>query len=145
MKIDVSKKILDSLPETTVGNKIRKKRLERCITKKDFAECIGSTPKTIDSYEFNRSYPSPKRLVKIAEYLDTPLNYFFDEYYEFIFNHYGKRIRFWREENKLSLKEAAKLLDVSYITLDRWEKGSSYPDRVSFEKSIKIIINYPVK
>lgn len=90
---------------------------------------------------FNRSYPSPKRLVKIAKYLDVPLEYFFDEYYEFIFNNYSGKIRVWREKNKLSLKETAKLLDINPITLDMWEKGVSYPDRVSYGKLVKVIKN----
>ncbi len=141
MYIDIKKALLEPLPEYSVGNKIRKKRLEKGISKKDLADYINSTPKTIDSYEFNRSYPSPNRLVNIAKCLDTSIEYFFDEYYEFIFNDYSERIKFWREEKKLSLKEAAKHLDVNPVNLDRWEKGDSYPDRVSCERLIEIIKN----
>ena len=115
------------------------------VTKKDLAKLINSTPKTIDSYEFDMSYPSPKRLVKIAKYLDTPLEYFFDEYYEFIFNNYSEKIRDWREENKFSLRESAKLLDVNLVTLDRWEKRISYPDRVYYVKLISAINSFHIK
>lgn len=115
------------------------------VSKKDLAKYIDSTLKTIDSYEFNRFYPSPKRLVKIAKCLDSPLEYFFDEYYEFIFNDYSLKIRNWREKSKLSPKEAARLIGINPAILDRWEKRISYPDRVNYKRLVKILETFLAK
>lgn len=68
-----------------------------------------------------------------------PLEYFFDEYYEFIFNNYSKTLKGWREKNKLSINKAAKIIGVNPNTLSKWERGVGYPDRVMYEKIKKAI------
>lgn len=51
-----------------------------------------------------------------------------------MFGDYAERIKNWRKENKLSLKEAAMVIEVSEKILGWWEKGVRYPDRVKYEK-----------
>ncbi len=94
---------------------------------------------TMDTYEFDRAFPSPEKLKKIAECLEVPLEYFFDGYYEFVFGDYSERIREWREKNKLSLKEAAMVIRVSEKTLGWWEQGVRWPDRSNFKKLFYIL------
>lgn len=125
------------MPETTVGNRIRKQRLLKGISQKELARYIGVADGTMDTYEFDRAFPSPEKLKKIAECLEVPVEYFFDEYYEFVFGDYGKKIKDWREKNKLSLKEAAMVVGVSERTLIGWERGVDYPNRIKY----KIIIS----
>lgn len=127
------------MPETTVGNRIRKQRLLKGISQEKLARYIVVADGTMDTYEFDRAFPSPEKLKKIAEYLEVPVEYFFDEYYEFVFGDYDKKIREWREKNKLSLKEASMVIGVSEKTLGWWEKGAEYPNRVKFKIVIDVI------
>lgn len=76
MDIDIKKALLYPLLENTIGNRLGKQQLLKGVSKNNLAGYINSTHKTIALYGFNRSFPSPKRLIKIAQYLDVPLEYF---------------------------------------------------------------------
>lgn len=93
----------------------------------------------MDGYECGKSYPSPSRLVKIADYLDVPLEYFFDDYYRFIFNNYSKVIRIWRERNNFTIADIAKIIGVYTNTFRNWELGKRYPNRIHYLKLVKFI------
>lgn len=136
MKIDAKAELLNKLPETTVGNRIRKQRLLKGISQEELARYIGGADGTMDTYEFDRAFPSPEKLKKIAECLKVPVEYFFDEYYEFVFGDYAERIREWREKNKLTFKKASIVIGVSEKTFILWERGVGCPDRVKYERLI---------
>ncbi|MCY6354464.1 helix-turn-helix transcriptional regulator [Clostridium sp. ZS2-4] len=115
---------------------MRKQRLLKGLSQEELTRYIGVADGTMDTYEFDRAFPSPEKLKKIAECLEVPLEYFFDGYYEFVVGDYGKKIRDWREKNKLTLKEAAMVIGVSEKTWGWWEKGVKWPDRVKYWKLI---------
>lgn len=66
----------------TIGEKIRKKRLEKNLTKQQLGILLGasevSSNSLIRSYESGRMKPKCDRMRKIAEILDTDEEYFFD-------------------------------------------------------------------
>lgn len=127
------------MPEATLGNKIRKHRLLKRFYKKDLAEYIGVVTYTIDSYELGLSYPLPEKLIKIAEYFKMPIEYFYDDYYEFVFGNYGEQIKNWRKKDGLTYKDAAKIIGIDPKTLSSWERMINYPDRVMYEKLMAVM------
>jgi transcriptional regulator with XRE-family HTH domain len=126
--------ILQGLSEVTVGNRIRKQRLLKGISQEDLALAIAVADGTMDTYEFDRAFPSPKVLIKIADNLNIPLEYFYDDYYRFIFTEYDLIIKEWIKSNNLTTKHAAKVVGVSENVITNWKYKRYYPDRVQFEK-----------
>ncbi len=65
----------ETLPENTLGERIRKARLYHGYSKKEFAEIIGVDVKSIQSWEKDLRIPIDEYLSKIREYfviLDRP-------------------------------------------------------------------------
>lgn len=122
-----------NLPETTVGEKIRKLRLIKNMSQEELCNKAGIKRGTLDTFEFNDAYPSPNTLVKIANILDKPIEYFFDEYYKFVFKQ-SENLKEWRKENNLSIRAAAKKLGINEKTLWQWENNVCYMNRVTYEK-----------
>ncbi|SKA82884.1 DNA-binding transcriptional regulator, XRE-family HTH domain [Caloramator quimbayensis] len=95
---------------------------------------------TLDTFEFNEAYPSPITLIRIAKALNEPIEYFFDNYYKFVFIQ-SEILKKWRNKNKLSIRSAAKVLDINEKTLWQWENNICYMNRVTYEKVKHIILN----
>ena len=66
----------------TIGQKIRKKRLESKMIQRELGLAIGSSEVSAESlvrkYEIGRMKPKEDRLQQIANALDTDIDYFFD-------------------------------------------------------------------
>lgn len=63
----------------TVGNNIKKIRLEQNLTQKELADKIGCAEITIRQYESDKRQPSIKQLQKISSALSVPTEYLFDD------------------------------------------------------------------
>ena len=61
-----------------LGLKIRLARTERNLSQTELAKRIGATQKRISHYETGESIPSLETLLKMAETLEKPVNYFID-------------------------------------------------------------------
>lgn len=66
----------------TIGQKIRKKRLEKKMKQRELGLAIGSSEVSAEAlvrkYEIGRMKPKEDRLQQIANALDTDIEYFFD-------------------------------------------------------------------
>lgn len=111
------------LSETTVGNRIAKARLLKGYTQSKLASILIISHSTVADYEMNKCYPSPKLIIKIAKALDKPIEYFYDDYYKFIFSDFGKKIKAWRTSKGLTLWEAGKITNIDYRSIGKWENG----------------------
>ena len=111
------------LDETTVGNRIEKQRMIRNLSQMDLADVIGVSRSTIEDYESSMTYPSPKISLKIFQVLRKPLEYFYNDYYRFIFSDYKLTIKNWRLQNNLTLWQAGKLTGIEYRIIRNWENG----------------------
>ncbi|WP_078695828.1 helix-turn-helix transcriptional regulator [Caloramator quimbayensis] len=128
------------LPDATVGEKIRKIRLIKNMSQEELCSKSGIRRGTLDTFEFNEAYPSPITLIRIAKALNEPIEYFFDNYYKFVFIQ-SEILKKWRNKNKLSIRSAAKVLDINEKTLWQWENNICYMNRVTYEKVKHIILN----
>lgn len=66
----------------TIGQKIRKKRIEKKMKQKELGFAIGSSEVSAESlvrkYEIGRMNPKEDRMRQIADALETDVEYFFD-------------------------------------------------------------------
>lgn len=122
-----------NLEEITIGNRIEKQRLLKNMKQSELAITIGASRGAIEDYESSSAYPSPVVIKRIAEILNKPLHYFYDDYYKFVFSDFPKIIQKWRQDNKLSLCDAGKIIGIDYRSIRNWENGNIM-DRVYFSK-----------
>ena len=59
----------EALPESTFGERLKKARLYRGLTKEEAALILGVDPKSISNWEMNRVLPSDKHLAKTHEFM----------------------------------------------------------------------------
>lgn len=59
-----------------IGNKIREAREEQGVSQKDLGIALGLSDKAISAYEAARTVPPLETLIRIAEELNKPLDYF---------------------------------------------------------------------
>ena len=108
-------------PET-LGDHLRKKRLDLGLLQKEVAERIGVHKATIYNWETNRKSPQLRFVPRIIEFLGyVP----YDTQSEAL----GKRIVVRRRRLGLTQKELARRLGVDPSTLGRWERGKGKPSR----------------
>ena len=116
------KPISEAYPKTleTIGDHLRKKRLDLKLFQKDVAKHLGVTTDTITNWEKNRVGPTLRFIPKIIGFLgydplrdSTPT--------------VGQQIKQYRRSHGLSIKKLAQKLDIDPSTLMRWESGKNKP------------------
>ncbi|RLG05747.1 MAG: transcriptional regulator [Thaumarchaeota archaeon] len=104
----------------TLGDHLRKKRLELGLLQKDVAKILGVSQDTIYNWENNRTSPSLRSIPKIIEFLGyIP--------YDIQGLSPGEELRLLRRILGLSQEKLAKKLGIDPSTLWRWEKGKRKP------------------
>jgi len=61
-----------------IGKKIREAREDLGISQKDLGMALGLSDKAVSAYEASRTIPPLETLMRIAEELNKPLDYFID-------------------------------------------------------------------
>ena len=72
-----------------LGEMLKKRRLALGLTQTKVAKAINVTFQQIQKYEKGINGVSSTRLLQLASYLKVPINYFFDNYPEYL-NNLGK-------------------------------------------------------
>ena len=104
----------------TLGDHIRKRRLDLGLHQKDVARQVNATTSTVTNWEENRTSPRLYLLPKIIEFLGyDPL--------QSNATTLGERIKQYRIQKGLSLRKLAKGLGIDPGTLARWEGGEVKP------------------
>jgi len=105
----------------TLGDKIRKRRLELGLLQKDVAAIIGVCEETITLWEGNRAQPLVTTYPKIIEFL----SYF---PFDIDTSSFVGKIKNYRFRLGLSQVELAKRLGVNESTVFHYEKETHKPD-----------------
>jgi len=106
----------------TIGDHLRKKRLDLKLFQKDVAKAIGVDTLTVCNWENNLTSPRIYLLPKVYSFLGyNPL--------QSNANSLGEKIKQYRIQRGLSLRKLAKQLGIDPTTLTRWEKGMREPQR----------------
>jgi len=102
----------------TLGDHIRKRRLDLGMHQKDVAALVNATTSTVTNWEKNRTCPTLEFLPRILSFLG----------YDPSSDHaatLGEKIKRYRRINGLSIKKLAQQLGIYQGTLARCEKGQA--------------------
>ena len=69
-----------------LGKKLRMRRLSLGLTQTTVAQAINVTFQQIQKYEKGTNGVSSIRLLQLSNYLKVPINYFFEDYSEYLLN-----------------------------------------------------------
>jgi len=69
-----------------LGSKLRMRRLALGLTQTKVAQAINVTFQQIQKYEKGTNGVSSIRLLQISNYLKVPINYFFEDFSEYLIN-----------------------------------------------------------
>ena len=115
----------------TIGDHIRKRRLDLKMTQKQLAEELGVSEGTVWNWERNRTEPLTRHLPSIALFLGySPL--------EASVQSLEERLRDYRRKTGLSQKKLAEAIGIDPSTLSRLEKNCSR----CFKKVVEIASDF---
>ena len=69
-----------------LGSKLRMRRLSLGLTQTKVAQAINVTFQQIQKYEKGTNGVSSIRLLQLSNYLKVPINYFFEDYSDYLIN-----------------------------------------------------------
>jgi DNA-binding XRE family transcriptional regulator len=118
-----------SYPENpvSIGDHIRKKRMELKLLQKDVARICGVTEDCITNWEKNRSVPQVQFFPQIIKFLDyLP--------FDVDLTTLRGKLKAYRHKNGFSQKQMGKILKVDGGTVCSWELGENQPHKKMLEK-----------
>ena len=107
-----------------LGNKLKLRRLSLGLTQTKVAKAINVTFQQIQKYEKGTNGVSSIRLLQLSNYLKVPINYFFEDYSEYLIN--GDR-----------LKEGH--LNVNYNFLTKLYSELNNDQKIKFNKNLQTV------
>ena len=123
---------------TTIGEKLKNRRIELGLLQKDVANVIGVCEVSITLWENNRNEPSIIYCPKIIQFLGyVP--------FEVDTSTLGGQIKLYRYVHGLSQEELAIKLKVNESTIFHYEKNKHKPSSKTLKKIKGLIINIRLK
>ena len=105
-----------------LGNKLKMRRLSLGLTQTKVAKAINVTFQQIQKYEKGTNGVSSTRLLQLSNYLNVPINYFFEDYAD-----YGGKLNDGRNKT---------FLNINYNFLVKLYTDLSPEQKSKFEKLI---------
>ena len=113
-----------------LGNKLKLRRLALGLTQTKVAKAINVTFQQIQKYEKGTNGVSSIRLLQLANYLKVPVNYFFEDFSDYLTNletskeghkniNYNFLVKLYSELNNDQKLKFSKSLQTSNIGLSR--------------------------
>jgi len=113
-----------------LGNKLKLRRLALSLTQTKVAKAINVTFQQIQKYEKGTNGVSSIRLLQLANYLKVPVNYFFEDFTEYLINNertqgghininYNFLVKIYSELNNDQKLKFSKSLQVSNIGISK--------------------------
>ena len=133
LTLEADKPLPKSYPTAilTLGDHIRKRRLDLGLLQREVAERIGVTTDTITNWELARTEPGIRSLVAIIDFLG---------YVPFSPGEsYPERLKVYRMVRGLTQRQLASELGVDPTTVMKWEAGTSKPMRKTRERVLGVI------
>lgn len=126
--------------KSALGRKIKNIRLEKGMTTKEFGKLFGATDSNVTSWEKGRTSPNPERLKAIAKAADITVVDLLEleEAIGIERELVGQKIKQVRTKCGLTLIEFGKALNVTNVTVCRWEKGQRIPNVFTILKIAKM-------
>jgi len=117
----------------SLGEHIRKRRLEQNLFQKDVARIIGVEETSIYNWEKNLSTPSIKYIPKIIEFLGYNPEIFSQKTW-------GEKLIYYRKIHGLSQKQMAQKLNLDQTTLRRCERDERNPRKKTLIKLFNLFV-----
>ena len=115
----------------TLGDHLRKKRLDLKLLQKEVAARIGIDETSIYYWENNRVKPSLAHIPKIIEFLGyIP--------FKTTSTSLKEQIIIYRRLHGLTQKELAHLLGIDKTSIGHWERGEHWPSKQLLDKLISL-------
>ena len=113
-----------------LGNKLKIRRLALGLTQTKVAKAINVTFQQIQKYEKGTNGVSSIRLLQLANYLKVPVNYFFEDFPEYLINleknqeghmnlNYNFLVKIYSELNNDQKLKFSKFLQVSPVGISK--------------------------
>jgi transcriptional regulator with XRE-family HTH domain len=113
-----------------LGNKLKLRRLALSLTQTKVAKAINVTFQQIQKYEKGTNGVSSVRLLQLANFLKVPVNYFFEDFSEYLINversqeghmniNYNFLVKLYSELNNDQKLKFSKSLQVSRIGISK--------------------------
>lgn len=119
---------------TTIGEHIRKRRIDLGLFQKQVARLIGVAQATIYNWEAGTFEPETRFLPKIYEFLGyCPMRFP---------KTFGEKLKLWRDVLGLSQEEFAKKTGVDESSITEWETGKHKPTERSLGKVNAFLNSY---
>ena len=109
-----------------LGNKLKLRRLALGLTQTKVAKAINVTFQQIQKYEKGTNGVSSIRFLQLSNYLKVPINYFFEDFSEYLVN---------IEKSKESH------MTVNYNFLTKLYSELTSEQKIKFNKSIEVAAN----
>ncbi|MFQ6066794.1 MAG: helix-turn-helix domain-containing protein [bacterium] len=120
----------------TLGDHLRKRRLDLKLHQKEVAKRIGVDETSIYLWESNRVKPSLSSIPKIIEFLGyIP--------FEMTSNSLAEQILTYRRLHGLTQKKLSHLLGIDPTTIGHWERGEHWPQKPFLDKLISFFASFP--
>ena len=107
-----------------LGNKLKLRRLALGLTQTKVAKAINVTFQQIQKYEKGTNGVSSIRLLQLANYLKVPVNYFFEDFSEYLIN--------------LEKPQEGHLTTVNYNFLVKLYSELNNDQKLKFNKSLQL-------
>ena len=116
----MSKKLIaekiNSSPENTIGERIKKCRLKLRLSRDVFAKSIKSELKTVALWEQDKIIPTTPSIKKISDTYNIPLDYFHDYYY-ISYNNPTETFLKWKKQNGYTYEQLSKMIKANTSTI----------------------------
>ena len=106
-----------------LGNKLKLRRLALGLTQTKVAKAINVTFQQIQKYEKGTNGVSSIRLLQLSNYLKVPINYFFEDFPEYLIN---------------LDKSQSGLININYNFLVKMYAELNTDQKLKFNKSIQL-------
>ena len=115
----------------TIGEAIRKRRLDLGLTQTEVAKLIGCNEMTIVNWEKGHTAPRVNHMAAVVAFLEyTPLP---------AGDGIAARLIAFRKERGMTQKEFARALEIDPSTLAKWERGEREPKGVFLDRVVRMI------
>ncbi len=109
---------------TTFGGAVKKQRIEKHMTIKQVADCIGISVDTLMRIEQNKyDLHNADKLRNLCDILNLDAQKICSPYQLFLLNNQGEQILKFRKDNNLTQKQLAELLDLNRQAISRYENN----------------------
>jgi transcriptional regulator with XRE-family HTH domain len=116
----------------SIGDNIRKKRMELKLLQKDVAKILGVTEDSITNWEKNRSVPQ-------IHFFPGIINFLGHLPFEIDLTTFSGKIKAYRQINGLSQNKIGEIFKVDGTTVCSWELGENQPHKRMIAKLDSIL------